>query len=319
MSAVNKNPLFKKIARRNNKYRRKSYDLAYNAQENISMCEDDGLVHITPIVALFNMNTKELKSFLGKSKWKSIANGSFERNQEIMFIVLELDDFPSNKKKAEIISFIYKFSDISLTLICNIGIKHLGMMFAHRINEWSEDCSFLELEKRQKMYSDTKRMARRLNYPFDPSAKWRDIEIAHTTLTALYEGARLKVPADKDFNLPVLCQKIIEDNLKFEDFKVKALKCLSDFSKEKALMKHCILSYCERSYKGSYVAFHIEKNGIHTTLGVNFNKYKFSFTRDQHYGKRNEIIKDHYFHDVAKAIIQTLNKKIPKNEHKRSI
>lgn len=61
MSAVNKNPLFKKIARRNNKYRRKSYDLAYNAQENISTCEDDGLVNITPIVALFNMNTKELK------------------------------------------------------------------------------------------------------------------------------------------------------------------------------------------------------------------------------------------------------------------
>ena len=319
MSAVNKNPLFKKIARRNNKYRRKAYDLAYNAQDNISVCEDDGLVHVTPIVALFNMTTQDLKSFLGKSKWKSIANGSFERNQEIMFITLELDDFPSNKKKAEIISFIYKFSDISLTLICNMGIKHLGMRLAHRINEWSEDCSFLELEKRQNMYSDAKRMARRLNYPFDEGARWRDIETTHTTLTALYEGAKLKVPVDKDFNLPVACQKIIDDNLKFEDFKVNALTCLTDFSKEKALMKHCILSYCERSYKGRYVAFHIERNGVHTTLGVNFNKSKFSFTRDQHYGKRNQIIKDHYFHDVAKIIIQTLNKKIPKHENKRII
>lgn len=312
MSVRNKNPIFKKIARRNGKYKHRTYDLAYNAQDNIAMCEDDNLVHVTPIVALFNMNTSQLKSFLGKSKWKTLAKNSFDTNQEIMFIVLELEAHPSNKRKSELISLIYKFSPTALAMICNVSIKHVGMKFSHRINEWSIDCSKDELEQRIKMYGDAKRMARRLNYPFNPDAKWREIETAHTALTALYEGSRLKVPVDKDFNLPLTCQKIIEDNLRESGFNIHSLKNLQDFSKEKSLMNHCILSYCERSYKSRYVAFHIEKNGIHTTLGVNFNRSKNTFTKDQHYGKRNKIIEDKSFHDMAKTIIETLNRKIPK-------
>lgn len=312
MKILKSNPTFKKIARRNGKYKGVIWDLCVNAAENIRVCEEDKLINIMPIVALFNMNTKSLKAYLGKARWKAITKNTFERNQTILFIICGCNKIISQNEKREMVSFLYDLSDTCLNITCDAGLRALGFKFVHIINDWSKVCDEAHVKRRLNMLKDTKKMARRLNYPFNPNAKWKDIEALHGTLTTLYDGLKIKVPVGEDFILPVRCQKIVDDEIRDNDFSIKILKCLSDFSAEKRLMRHCILSYCESSYKKRYVACHLELNDYHTTLGIIYSQSKKRFRQDQHYGKSNQVVKDKRFLAMAENIVHVLNKEIEK-------
>ncbi len=284
-------------------------DLSISALSKIQECRSDQLYHITPIVALFNMTPKQLKKHLGKSSWKKITKNTHSKNRYLFFIIIDSYKMCSKAEKKLRLIELQDFSNSTLHVIFNNdGLSKISPETCNMIEAWSKDCNKVELDRRFKIYKDTFDMAKQMNYPFTKGGKWADVNRLHDTLVALYDGARLNIPKDAVFSLPAYCEKKLKSEIEEQDFNFKFLKTVADFSKEKSDMKHCILSYCKKSYNKRYVACHIEKDGVHSTLGIRYNNQTKTFQKDQHYGKRNSLVtKD--IESIGHKIIRLLNRK----------
>lgn len=307
----------------NNSHKTELFDaLKTTNKELINDCVKDSQENILPIIALFNKSPQFLKSYLGKSTWKRLCKITAQENKKLCSLVMRkqqsVDFGMSNKEKSEYLKKILSLNPCTSEIIYRANnLKDLSLSKINKIDEYAKrnvkevepNIIFMHSNDVQQKYDqlkDTERMCRQSGIEFNINMKWPEMIALHTQLSEATDARNLNIPLDAEFKLAKYIQKEIDKNKDLLDgVKVTVLKSVKDFVHEKAQMKHCILSYCKRTYNNDYIACHFEFEDTHSTAGYHANKKSQtvslnnikekttynSCNSDQHYGYRDSIVK----------------------------
>lgn len=103
------------------------------------------------------------------------------------------------------------------------------------------------------------------------------------------------------------------DEIIIDDISIKALSSTIDITKEGAQMKHCVATFDESCFMGSYRVFSLtDEKGMRSTLGTHFNGQTYKL--HQHYGKYNSAVSKK-FKSVATKLLKQLNKADTEKKH----
>ena len=308
-SKSEKEKICKELSKNKNypKYNIAAYHQALSNFDKIETCLQDNLENLAPICALFNLNTKDCKAILGNQCWKRICKNSKIFNKGLFQYCISRHKL--NSQKAKFVKWVCDNNEAGFIEALGFNnVEKYGEFLIERISKLKNK-SVSELKLIADTYTDVKRMSRFNGEAFNKNIKWKDLEREHARLTEMTNSAKLNIPANSVFKLPLKCHSAIKKNFKDDEIKAVPLKTVSDFSQEAKEMKHCIMSYCKKSYSGSYVAISLSFRDNRSTLGVRYNK-KSGFTIDQHYARLNNPVNCVELKSAAEDIVRMLKEKV---------
>ncbi len=289
-----------------------------NNEALLKQVEKDNLCHLLPLVNALGMSPQELRKFLGKSLWKSLAANSFSRN---LLIALRLDNrLQEYLQEDKIPDILRDLQALRSTLLSNkpyvsIYLDNKGNedIFDYVLNEKAKGLPMsqytrrilLQVGRRIRYLTDIKQMADSFGEEFKVrkfNAKQLD-ELHERYVKMTNERIYSDDQIEWLMNLPF---KV----LKFGEYSIEILQSKKAIHQEGLDMGHCVANYAVNVAAGGYLVLSLKKNGEKiSTLGLRKNTSgEFGFS--QHYDRFNQEPKDMNQIFIADVAIDTLNGKI---------
>ena len=281
-------------------------------EPEMQQCRKDGIPNIIPFVGKLGMSPQELKEYFGAAKWKKICKNSYSRNK-LLANTSFLRNADENILNLRSNALKYVHNDrcaIPMKLIDDIrkSLKFKSYKSLHK------NASYL---RAYNIVADTVQLV--------PDAKltwsYRRFKEEHENMYKNESELRVKrrVAEDSEYRKKLdINFKDLHPWLEPVEFEtgVKAVPLLNmqGVLSEGSKMRHCVGSYAEMSARGEYVVWHLTKDDVEATLGVNVShrlwegkKYPY-YTFQQMYGMCNTILEDRDFREAADWIVDTMNR-----------
>jgi hypothetical protein len=286
----------------------------FSSARTIDVCEmkdeldqavADGIKNITPFIALYKQNPKQLKQTLGNATWKAICKNSFSRNRGIAEAILNRKAGDDEDKYIETIlqtrSGLFKVvhrcgieTANYLNRKCGISVK--------KINEGKTDVYALAI-----LVADTRRMAEMYGEKFSFDWSWRKMQEKHkefARIALVKEAERLQAENEK-YAKPLREGKCKQ--WESEGVKATFVDTYLGILEEGDRMDHCVGSYARDCYEDRYAVIHLEGDDEKTTLGILISRVDRHHSIQQHYGYQNEEVKSKKHIALAKHVVDFLN------------
>lgn len=263
---------------------------------------NDKLYNILPIVLATGKSPQELKKALGGT-WKTLCKNSLNKNSAVV------KNFTSNWV-AENDSYLDYLKDRA-TLPTTVLQTYKGYypdVMKHLTTYYKGTWKKLDLNT-TRLVGDTKRLATQIEAPFDPLWTPRKMKEKHDQYAREVNALRYS-PAKIEWLKPI-CHVF-----QHEGYAATLLDSRALVAEEGTVMGHCVGGYAESVAEGHYLVYSITKDGERSsTLGISVkgnwhpeNKKQRYFTFNQHYLRFNKPVTDEYEKELAKLLIEHLNK-----------
>jgi hypothetical protein len=286
----------------------------FNAARTIDVCEmkdeldqavADGIKNITPFIALYKQNPKELKQTLGNATWKAICKNSFSRNRGIADAIGGRKADHLDNEYIEMLlkarSGLFKVTHRCGIETANYLNKKCGLPIK-KINEGKTDVYTLAI-----LVADTRRMAEMYGEKFSFDWSWRKMQEKHkefSRIALVREAKRLQEENEK-YARPLREGKCKQWGL--EGVKATFVDTYLGILEEGDKMDHCVGSYARDCYEDRYAVVHLEGDGEKTTLGISISRVDRHHSIQQHYGYQNEEVKSVKHRALANYVLYFLN------------
>ena len=258
-------------------------------REKVIETFNDGLINLVPAVLYTGMSPKELKEAL-KHNWKQVVKNSPSRNKLIFRSCYET--VPNDAVFAASSTMLQKgyyssYKDVNTFLSREMKGKYKNFKEMRRAIDIAEDCL---------------RMLAQLGKSFNCNWSMRRVLEEHSKaskeiLTRKYS----KDTFEWSFS--------VKKNFEYKDFTAVLLDSKFLIADEGKSQRHCVGSYAEHSSHGSYMVFSISCKGEkYSTLGLTRDKETGKVKFQQHYMKYNASVESEDAVELAKIIVETLNK-----------
>lgn len=284
----------------------------------IDQAVKDGIRNVAPIINLFGKNPQELKVLLGKSLWKSLCKNSYTRNQ---YLMRHIYNFYADAGRIEVLKEYNKLpsSVLAKRHLLSFNYVHLAKVKEVTGYSWKKLAKPMGSDWFSHLHiiRDTESMAKQYGEPFNMKWSYDKIKALHEKLTKTLKERQAEMERQRETHYQEL-RKVrassLHKNCIFDEIlgvKVTLLETAQDVQDEGDKMHHCVGAYAYTVAEGNYLVYHLEKDGVGATLGIEVTKkyttgeliYMFS----QCYGVCNEILQDTAFNDAAVEIIKQLN------------
>lgn len=283
----------------------------FSSERTIAVCEMkddldqavvDGIKNITPFIAVYKKNPKELKKLLGSSNWKSICKNTFSRNKGIV------DTLGARRFDNEYIEMLLKMrsSLFKRSYACGIETAHyLNNKCGISIKSISEKTN--DVFNKSRLVADTRRMAEMYQQKFSFDWSWRKMKEKHEEFskTAWYQEAERLKKENEKYGKPLREGK--QKVWQLEDVKATFIDTYLGILEEGSKMHHCVGSYARACYENKYAVLHLEGDGEETTLGVYISSVDEHYSIQQHYGFMNATVKSEIHKQLADIVVAHLN------------
>lgn len=289
----------------------------------LEAAEQDGLLNITPILALLGCTPQEARKLVGKGLWKSLCKNSLYKNTYLY-------------KRIAVGSWQEEYKDVLQEL------RKYNAMPVAALKHSDRPPEFLLWLKRNKLisnlekpvllpgatdktlyalytiYRDTKNMARQMHRDFNEGWSLRRMEEEHEACIraqnawweqnrAFYQKYTVEPIAD------TLPQEYGEWGWEEDGVKATLLKTRVEVSEEGSRQKHCVGSYWRLCSTGNYLVVSLVGEKEKTTLGLTINNGVVNI--DQHYATCNQPVQSVEHKTLAQKVLVSLQKQTKKGTH----
>lgn len=284
--------------------------------------------NVIPLVWEWRKDTQELKHRLGKSVWKRLCKNSKHRNQIISHCASSL---VITETSAGMESFLKAPTSVLKELQRNYGcsIEMLSNMRGY-VASYSRLSGFGKMRCK-----DTWTMSKRLGVEFDytivknsPNDK-DSVADAVRRISLLHDEYVLKLneQEQKESMKPFDFNENIINEIELLGVKIKRLNSPFEMQEEGKMMHHCVSSYSHAVKSGRYVAYHLQHEREHATLGISITQRGIvglslepdnlrgksilgvKYTKDQMYGVCNRPVADEKITKASEMLLNILNEK----------
>ena len=310
-----------RVCRLNGRYSPQMVDRFIQNRGVVDEVIQDGLNNIVPVVGITGLRPAELKKELGKSTWRKIAHNSYTRNTYIARICFH--GLMENPKGS--IGFLKKIIDLPSFILVRARLTY--NLFRYYNNGDDTDYerrlfiklarykdNYVELERKQHIVRDVKRMASDLGrvVPKNPSAK--RISELHEEFT---KAIRARKFSDERFeNLDPKLESEI-NKLKVGRWECRLLDSKLAIALEGDAMNHCVASYAGRAADGKCHIISLTNGSDRSTLEVRIHQDgegKTVYVKGQHYSFCNEHVQDDDAVKLAADIVNKCNELVDSKE-----
>lgn len=254
---------------------------------------NDGLYNLLPFVAELGLSPKELKVAY-KGVWKVISKNSLHKNK---LLVKRMDKIGQGVHEIPATLLKYQYSVPAL--------KYLANNFK---GSWSKQEI---MEKESRYFHDCERLAGQLGEAVDSKWTVRRLKEEHDRMSK--EITARKYSKDvfesvKDIPVKEMCHA---------GYKATLLDSAFAVADEGNSMGHCVAGYADDVREGTYLVYSITKDGERSsTVGIfrraisHAKKEYGQWNFQQQYGRYNASVKDVEERELAKSIVEMLNKPV---------
>jgi hypothetical protein len=254
-------------------------------------CVEDGLDHLTPIVAYYGKSPDKIKKLVGKSVWKKLANNSLTRNgliaQRMPYYSMDvLVTIPSSMLKHE---GLLANSSCILKVVADIAKKRKLVT------------NKAEVAKISNTVLDTCIMKGNLNQTYSLNWSWKRWQEEHDKAN---KEVLLRKYSDERFRQDVynyLEEEVVVEEVGTATLLVSPLEVATEGKK----MRHCVGGYANMCERGNYAVYHIvDVDGKEATAGYRINiidAERGSLELSQCYSYQNTKASDKCL-DIAKLV-----------------
>lgn len=288
-------------------------------KELIEQAEKDGNSNIVPFIIRFGCSPKKIKELFGKGLWKQLCKNSLTHNKYLSGVV-DIDNKPFIKEILLLPKTIWKskyfnsYFKQSIMHYPNLTIPFI----INTLNKGSKvkdyfDCDFCKnLDRDLHKFFDTWSLAEQLDKK-KPNPNWTPEKIhkMHEQYTKEINERKYSKDIIKHLEDVTVQEMFLKDET--DTFRAELLKSAYRVSEEGRMMHHCVGSYVDQVKNGSYLVYHITKNGEpHSTLGINvrFSGEEVGYRFSQHYGKCNSFITEESAKKLSRSVVESLNKQL---------
>lgn len=270
----------------------------------LKQCMRDGIHNVAPLVAITGMDTKTLKSSLGKGLWKKYCKRSLTANAIVANTL--------RRHKGGIENKVHLLRDLYNTPVTFLKYHHhnfddLAPVAARICKEERCVSKIGQVTHTLDIVRDTYRMARELGENFNPNWSWKRFNEEHDRLTLLQ--LEEEYSADK---FSATAYKKLPQKFSCEHGVAKLLTSEIEVAREGRVMHHCVAGYARICTSGTYAVYHIvDKSGNESTLGLKYGgRYYMEgadirWNIDQHYTYSNGT-PTRYSTNIAQELINNL-------------
>lgn len=293
-------------------------DIIHN-KELIEQAEKDGNSNIIPFIIRLGCSPKKIKELLGKGLWKKLCKNSLTHNKYLIDMV-HLDDKPFNKELLLLPKTIWKskyFKGYFKSQVIYYPDKSIPFILSNlnkgaKVKDYFDHSFCKKLKRDFDYFFDACSLAEQLGKK-EPNPNWTREKIykIHEQYTKEINERKYSKDIIKYLEDITVQEMFLKDET--DTYRAELLKSAYRVSEEGRMMHHCVGSYVDLVRNGSYLVYHITKNGEpHSTLGINVGLsgeevgYRFS----QHYGKCNSFIKEESAKKLSSNIVESLNKQL---------
>jgi len=232
---------------------------AVKHKEIIQQLEKDKAEHLIPACLHFEMDPSKVRSFVGRSAWKKIANNSKTRNQLI---------FSGDHH------FYQELLDIRSNVLSKMGNRISPReIVAAKITPTSKD-----FHRTTRIVVDTFFMASELGKTVNPNWSYKRFLKEHDKLS---RETLTKTYPDEPF-----CESHVEE---IRGYTFCRLTSEFQIALEGKEMRHCVASYASAARAGRYEVYKVEGGRERATLGLYVDRMGKVFF-DQMFGPRNTYV-----------------------------